>query len=149
MNHVHLNFFFETSISTREISSTAKFIVAFAWFICTNTKKKRKWLIRFSKFKQRNVLQLERRIENWQNSEMCQFNDDLNKLISFKGFWSIFQINTFHRLLSICCSKVCIFWSSSFESKFVDMSRKWQRIYNIYESHEILLIIRMKSFILI
>lgn len=48
-------------------------------------EEKRKWLIRLSKSKQRDVLQLKGRAGRAKNSEMCEFSDELNKLILFRG----------------------------------------------------------------
>ena len=71
-------------------------------------EEKRKWLVRLSKSKQRDVLQLEGRAGRAKNSEMCEFSDELDKLIPFRGLWSAFQIGTFDRLLTIRCPKGCI-----------------------------------------
>ena len=50
-------------------------------------EEKRKWLARLSKSKQRDVLQLEGRAGSTRNPEMCEFSDELDNLIPFRGLW--------------------------------------------------------------
>ena len=65
-----------------------------------NAIEKNKWLARLSKCKRKNLKQFQRR------QELRRLTFVLNDLLSYVKLWSTLQIETFHRLLNLKCSKI-------------------------------------------